>query len=365
MRALLVMLFLSLLPQRVGAWFSPHTIKSDEEVLFFPGEVYPLGEGDTWRMELRGWIYEPELFGEITQLFRESLDADEVPANGDSVFDRRAHWFLVDNERGKRIRVRLDGQVYENTEVFEMGKSGPNGHFSGIIELSEARLRQLQGSGDAIGFQAVTRERDTREFKGQALVMEAEGVSVVSDIDDTIKISEVHDKKALLRNTFYKPFEAAPGMSAFYRDLREREQARFHYVSASPWQLYPPLLEFMDKEGFPRGSFHLKHFRWKDKNFFNLFQDPIVYKRGLIEGLLEKYPRRTFVLIGDSGEKDPEVYGEIARAHPGRIRRILIRDVGVQEDETTRYEAAFSGLDAGIWQVFTDPGLIDPLPGAD
>lgn len=363
MRALLVMLFLSLLPHRLGAWFSPHTIKSDEEVLFFPGEIYPTGEGDTWRMEVHGWIYEPELFGEVKGLFRESLDADEAPANDDSIFDRRAHWFLVDNERGKRIRVRLDGQVFENAEVFEMEKSGANGHFHGIVELSEARVRRLQGSGDVIGFEAVTRKKDTREFKGRALVMEAEGVSVISDIDDTLKISEVHDKKALLRNTFYKPFEAAPGMSAFYRDLRERQQARFHYVSASPWQLYPPLQAFMDTEGFPRGSFHLKYFRWKDKNFFNLFQDPIVYKRGLIEGLLAKYPRRAFVLIGDSGEKDPEVYGEIARAHPGRIRHILIRDVGVQGDETARYEAAFGGLAAETWQVFSDPGLI-ALPEA-
>ena len=93
------------------------------------------------------------------------------------------------------------------------------------------------------------------------------------------------------------------------------ENCAFHFVSASPYQLFEDLSTFFDKEGFPLATYHLKRIRVKDKTLLQLFADPFEYKIGQIERILQKYPQRKFILIGDSGEKDPEVYIELCQRY--------------------------------------------------
>ena len=77
------------------------------------------------------------------------------------------------------------------------------------------------------------------------------------------------------------------------------------------------------------------------------------------EPLLRHLPRRRFVLAGDSGQHDPEVFGDLARRYPRQVRRIFIRDVG--RSTPARYSAAFAGLERAVWQVFTDPATLPAL----
>jgi phosphatidate phosphatase APP1 len=182
----------------------------------------------------------------------------------------------------------------------------------------------------------------------------SDGLSVISDIDDTIKISHVTDKKRLLEHTFLKPFEAVAGMAAVYRIWQEAGAA-FHYVSSSPWQLYPALATFMSGADFPRGSVHFRYFRVKDESFLNLFASSTKSKPPVIEALLAAYPGRDFVLVGDSGESDPEIYGAVARAHPGRIRHIHIRLVTPEHRDNPRMQAAFAGVPDTLWSLFEAP----------
>jgi phosphatidate phosphatase APP1 len=116
-------------------------------------------------------------------------------------------------------------------------------------------------------------------------------------------------------------------MAALYQHWRQRDGASFHYVSASPWQLYVPLEEFTRSNAFPMGSFHLKEFRWRGERFLNRFASPEDYKIRTIEPLLQAAPRRRLVLVGDSGERDPEAYGELARRHPEQVVAIFIREL--------------------------------------
>jgi phosphatidate phosphatase APP1 len=77
-----------------------------------------------------------------------------------------------------------------------------------------------------------------------------------------------------------------------------------------------------------------------------------------IEPLLKDFPDRRFVLIGDSGEKDPEIYGAMARKHPEQIARILIRDVTGQSAGATRYTRAFVDVPKDHWRIFKEPSEI-------
>lgn len=74
------------------------------------------------------------------------------------------------------------------------------------------------------------------------------------------------------------------------------------------------------------------------------------------------FPHRRMVCIGDSTQKDPEAYGDVARKFPGWIRAIYIRRVsGIAEmdekakNSNERFQKAFEGLDHNLWHVFDDP----------
>jgi phosphatidate phosphatase APP1 len=232
-----------------------------------------------------------------------------------------------------------------------------NGHFRTLWHLSDQEFADLPRTGNIVGLTAVLARTDTRNFCGEIHVLDDRGLSVVSDIDDTIKISEVRDRHALLLNTFCRPFKPAPGMAELYRGLAA-EDVQFHYVSASPWQLYPCLAEFIHENGFPPGTFHMKNFRMKDSSFWALFGDPIDYKLRILMPLIDQSPHRQFILIGDSGEKDPEVYGELARTYPEQVKAILIRNVSGEQSDSRRFIGAFRNVSESKWQLFEEPGEI-------
>jgi phosphatidate phosphatase APP1 len=112
--------------------------------------------------------------------------------------------------------------------------------------------------------------------------------------------------------------------------------------------------------GFPSGTFHLKSFRWKDRNFLSLFENPEDYKRKAIEPLLKRFPQRRFILVGDSGERDPEAYGALARKFPLQIEHIYIRNVTGETVTAERYQRAFAQVPPQRWRLFRDPAELRP-----
>lgn len=333
-------------------------IRNDEEVLFFPSLGYRTASG-AWELEVSASVFEREPRRALLAVFRKTLGLSGVSMSPleQELFNQRAQPFLRDNQRGKEIAIRLGARLHR------LGTTGANGRLTARVTLAESELRALRTPGvddDAIvRFIAGLRTTDRRTFPGEVHLLDPEGLSVVSDIDDTIKISQVTDHQALLQNTFLKPFRAVPGMALLYQHWSVGRGARFHYVSASPWQLYEPLAGLIRMNGFPAGTFHLKEFRWKDQSFFSLLASPEAFKRGAIKPLLEQFPRRRFVLVGDSGERDPEIYGQLARDHPGQIVRIFIRETGSPELNAARYQTAFAGLPPGTGKVFHDPQEIE------
>jgi phosphatidate phosphatase APP1 len=237
-----------------------------------------------------------------------------------------------------------------------LSASSPNGHFRDEVRIPVEAVKLL-GGNNQITLQAFTPDGDDREFVGVAFCLEPEGISVISDIDDTIKVSNVRNKKELLRNTFTREFQAVDGMAAAYQKWAA-DGASFHYVSASPWQLYEPLANFVEAAGFPAGTFHLKTFRAKDSTALDLFANPTEHKLAIIESLMTRFPKRTFILVGDSGEKDPEVYGQIARKHPQQVERIYIRNVTGEPADGERYREAFDEVPRAILHIFTDPAAL-------
>ena len=160
--------------------------------------------------------------------------------------------FLADDDSGESVSFQFDkgDTVYR----FE-SKTDHNGLVEGTFEAP----------GDASGWLTVTAEvrggggkvfRDT----GRVRLLEPQGKSVVSDIDDTIKVSEIPaGGRIVLRNTFLRDYVVVEGMRDRYVGFGD---VSFHYVSGSPWQMYRVLDTFLIKQGgFPEGTFHMKSLR--------------------------------------------------------------------------------------------------------
>jgi hypothetical protein len=332
-------------------------LKPDEQVVFFPTLAWRAPGG--WEADLHGCIFEVEPRAALTPLLRAALDIDEAELSPEEKtrFHERARLFMVDHERGRSVTVNWMGQIAPRRPV-RLGPSEANGHLTGRVQLKDEELARWGATNGLVRFETV-RNPDARPgVTGEVHLVNETGWSVISDIDDTLKISAVRDRRELVRNTFCRPFQPVPGMAPVYQRWARTQSAQFHYVSASPWQLYPPLADFARRHGFPAGSFHLKYARILDGTVLNLFQSPETYKPGVIEPLLERFPKRRFVLVGDSGERDPEIYAALARKFPGQIVRILIRDVTGEAADAPRYGRVFEGLPGGLWQIFQEPDAI-------
>ncbi len=164
---------------------------------------------------------------------------------------------------------------------------------------------------------------------------------VISDVDDTILETGVQRVGLMLRQTFTgsaltrTPF---PGAAELYQDLATGGNPLF-YVSSSPWNLYGFLIGFLRHRDFPLGPLLLRDLIGT--------HDGRARKHERIEEILDLHPRLPFVLIGDSGEKDPEVYADIVRAHPGRILAVYIREVRLDPGDG-RVEAVTDGWDQDV-----------------
>lgn len=327
-------------------------MKADETLLLFP----TLGsqEDDGWLIDVHGWVFEPETSQVIEPLLRRGLELkeDQLTAEERKLWSQRLALFLADSERGKSVPIEVNGQNHL------LGPSEPNGHVHGRFKLPWANAPDFAAApaskGGPLPLRAYLDTSKQRTVDGAILLVPRQGISIVSDIDDTIKISQVRDRHALIQNTFLRPFRPVPGMAALYRQWQTNAGIAFHYVSASPWQMFRALDMFLRSEKFPEGSVHLQSVRIKDGSFVELFGAHDDHKLAVLDGLMERYPERVFVLVGDSGERDPEIYGETARRYPARVGMVWIRDVTGEGRESARYGAAFRAVARERWRLFGD-----------
>jgi len=273
-----------------------------------------IGYGTPRRVRLCGRVLQDKGFRPAREVekkwrnlvaFYKRLESDEVP--------------------GARLRARLGRASVEVT-------SDREGYFSVVLDGLDVKP----------GWHEIELElmHHPIRAKGRVLVPSPRArFGVVSDIDDTVVWSNVGNKLkmvlalALSNARTRKPF---PGVAAFYRALHAGVNPVF-YVSKSPWNLYAPLAEFLEVQGLPAGPLQLRDFGLRMKKN---------HKAQAIEEILATYPGLKLVLVGDSGEEDPEIYADIVRRFPDRVRAIYIRSVSdkrIQDVEKLIKEVAATG----------------------
>jgi len=254
--------------------------------------------------------------------FYKRLESDEVP--GARI---RARFQQMETE------VVADGEGYFSVEITPV-----HGVQAGVWHDVELELMH-----PAIGVRAT----------GKVLVPPVSArFGVISDIDDTVIMSGVARRVSMLVRLALssartrKPFK---GVAAFYQALHAGINPVF-YVSKSPWNLYEPLMEFFERQRLPMGPLLLR-----DYGRHVMFARGESHKADQIDRIFASYPELKFILIGDSGEQDPEIYSEIVRSHPDRVRAIYIRSVRLKASRLAAIERLIGEVAATGCQLVLAP----------
>ena len=330
-----------------AAFANAGVLPQDDQVLFLPGTARVLESGKV-EARIDAWVFEREARPGLTRVFAKylGLDLDAITLAQRELFYQRTQLFRVDSQNAQALTLDFGA---------DQRLSLPSTRMGGRAQVKLSLTASTEANAVSwLDYSLTLGEGDSRRFVGRTLVVPPIGLSVVSDIDDTIKQSNVQNRKVLLMNTFAREFLAVPCMAMRYQQIAASTHApSFHYLSASPIQLYPPLAEFLAKSGFPAGSVHLRE-STSIRNAIPEHGESRIHKLSVLRTLLADFPERGFMLIGDSGEFDPEIYGEIVREFSQRQISVRIRDVTGDTRDSPRYRKAFADINAQRWTLFGD-----------
>jgi phosphatidate phosphatase APP1 len=196
-----------------------------------------------------------------------------------------------------------------------LGPSNANGISSQIV---------LTGGGEAANGTAVkiTSVNDLfPDLAAHTRFAGPDGWAVISDIDDTIKVTHTTDPVGTLRTTFVEIPQTTEGLPEFYKVLDEQFKPTWFYLSASPYNLYPFIHKFI-RDNYKPGTIILRDSSWMVLGGLlkSLTQGTQAYKADRMNKIHDWLPNRKFICVGDSTQSDPEAYAEMYKKFPGWIR---------------------------------------------
>ncbi|KAK6512894.1 hypothetical protein TWF506_009057 [Arthrobotrys conoides] len=328
-----------------------------DEIILLDSPAFQTGEGGEWTASIRMFTHIRQINpGIVTGAVVAAIQAlgVEIGDKIDNVLERSKLFFAIPRSG---ISVSLDVVGCDSITVGET-KAGLLERSAGIGSCSGSS-RQRVISGSAPGF------FKKRNFEGLLFQSPPTGFGIVSDVDDTIKVSHVLDKKKQLQSVFVDDHKLVDGMPELYSRLDgQLGNPSWFYLTGSPYQLYPTLRKFIF-ESFPKGPMITKNLTFTDiPSLIKYIGDGGglgEYKIAQMEKLHDFYPKKKFITIGDSTQADPEVYAEIARRYPDFIHCIFIRKVEGADNTEERFSKAFSGVPRKKWKVFTEPSEVMEL----
>ncbi len=178
------------------------------------------------------------------------------------------------------------------------------------------------------------------------------GLTVVSDIDDILRVTKIYAPKEGLLNSFARPFVAWDNMPQIYANWSQSLLGtHFHYLTTTPEQVTPSYADFIFKT-YPPGSFDTRPLNFSDVSA------TLSIRRFLLDRIFQTFPHRAFVLVADTSNSDVmKDYPALAKDYPGQVRCIFLRNTSAtdSEDKFPYDTSGFKGLDQNMYMFFRVP----------
>ncbi|KAK4031388.1 hypothetical protein C8A01DRAFT_21381 [Parachaetomium inaequale] len=321
----------------------PAPIAADD-VVWVMDNVAFRGPGGQWEAEFVAAAFDQKPSAKVVDIVGDIASRVGL-SKGDReerTIERRISPFVMEILPGRQIKVDF------GSTTLKLGPGGRNGISSNLKRVPKAAPGSVVRSTADVPMGVV----GMLEMK--TCYAEPEGWAVISDVDDTIKITQTSDPVGILRSTFVSEPTPVPGMPELYARIQGllTPTAPFFYLSASPYNLYPFLRGFRD-DYYPQGQLILRDSSWMTLSglLSSLTLGTKNYKVDRLRKIQRWLPRRKMICIGDSTQSDAEAYAEACRAFPGWIKLVLIRKVtdiaavGIEaKNEPKRFEEAFVGV---------------------
>ncbi|EGW31285.1 uncharacterized protein SPAPADRAFT_56164 [Spathaspora passalidarum NRRL Y-27907] len=281
-----------------------------------------------WQSEsIKQDILNPENGSDTESVNSESssaeLQASSPSSNGSNTEDlikERLACFIARSIPNTEIEIVVGSQ--ESIDIVDIVTqtvfTDNNGHFETTLEVNYKPSV----------IQARSANTETIFAFQDILLMPNGGVGIISDIDDTIKLTGViGDKRELMTNLLLNEVSSwsIPSIIEWYHQMYKHSQISFHYVSNSPWQLFSTIRQYFKAVDLPPGSVHLK--QYTGNIISSLMEPSSSRKKRALYKILNDFPEKRFICIGDSGEYDLEAYVDLAKSYSGKVISINIRYV--------------------------------------
>jgi len=298
--------------------------------LFVSGHVVDAAAGDPEREPAAG------LMADIRALARRYVESEIMGAR------------LTIRHGGAQATAVTDSDGYFSAELPAEPQAG-GGHGEGVM------LREVTVTLDHVPGS----RQPPSDFTIEVMTVPAgTRFGVVSDLDDTVMDTGVHDVRRHWRKVIRsdpRRRDTFPGLPELYRalafDTQGVQRQPIFYVSSASWGFYGPYTRFLDLHRIPRGPMFLKDYGLDAEQWFA--GDHARHKTRAIERLFEAYAGMPFILVGDSGQDDATIYRDAAERHPGRVLAVWIRDVSMDPDRKGRIRSLVDALrDEGVSATF-------------
>ena len=227
---------------------------------------------------------------------------------------------------------QVKGDEIKNKTIFALihgEKFETKGDDEGYFEFNITTQKAIKTGYAKI---ALNIDGNSNAHEAEVMVIGAEPlVGIISDFDDTMIVSDVTNKIKLGYNTVLKNYKqriVVPTMLKRFEQILAQNPkdapSTLFILSGSPQQLFFAVEDFLDFHHFPKHTLILKKAHGDHKDPLT---DQFAYKTQKIERLIKLYPNMRWVMFGDSGEKDAEIYKFIKKKYPKKVISFHIRDV--------------------------------------
>ena len=158
------------------------------------------------------------------------------------------------------------------------------------------------------------------------------GLALLSDIDDTVMVTALPRPLLAAWNALVMHENArrpVDGMAGFYRRWHgSHPGSATFYLSTGAWNVAPAVQRFLDRHGYPAGPLLLTD--WGPTNT-GWFRSGPEHKVQTLRRLMGELPQLRWVLVGDDGQHDRQIYTRIAEEFDSRVVAVAVRELSPTE----------------------------------
>ncbi|KAG0644209.1 hypothetical protein HOY80DRAFT_878877 [Tuber brumale] len=347
------------------------------EFLNIPGYANYTPQG--WNLRIHGTAYKQSLSGpgvvsnrtldKAANKFLPDFDVGDLQPHEQDNARNLTSAILSLPQAGETLLFTLDvseGQGFQSgwTRVVEWAKgTDSRGEIDGFVRLPTNSENDLP-DGNATNAKVVELDvhtNGTDTGNATAYLVPRDGITILSDIDDILRVTKIYLPKEGLLNSFARDFVPWMNMPEIFAGwLRQHPESpyHFHYLTTTPEQATRVYMDFVYKT-YPLGSFDTRPLN------FTTVDQTFSVRRTLLNNIFQTFPNRKFILIGDTTNSDVMGdYPELVSAFPGQVQCILLRNTSATDPENKfPYNTkGFKTLKQGQYMFFTTP---DDLRGLD